>query len=289
VKSIVITGADSAHYALLQGLVQSVRAGDIALGVMDGGLEAEQRSWINERADAVVAPDWDLRSGDGLPGYLRIFDSRIFLPRYFPGYDIYLWIDADAWIQDWSAIDLYVRAAATGALAVVPEVNPAFPSLTPSLSIWYGRLGRPRVRSWAHRHYHAAYGRKTMRELALKPVMNAGVFALQADAPHWAAWEASYREGLARRPDVWINQVALNHAVYRNDLPLHYLPSRCNWTCSNALPKVDRESSLLVEPFLPHDPIGVVHMTWDTKDREFDLAAVDGGTVRRSLRFTGDG
>ena len=173
-----------------------------------------------------------------------------------------------SWMWGWSAIDLYLRAAATGAVAVVAEVNPAFTSLSPSLSIWYGR--------------------ETMRELALKPVLNAGVFALRAEAPHWAAWEASYREGLARRPDVWINQVALNHAVYRNDLPLHYLPSRCNWTCSNALPKVDRESSLLVEPFLPHDPIGVVHMTWDTKDGEFDLAAVDGGTVRRSLRYGGD-
>ncbi|MGH6976466.1 MAG: hypothetical protein ACREED_05505 [Stellaceae bacterium] len=29
-----------------------------------------------------------------------------FLRRYFPGYDVYLWLDGDTWVQDAEAIEL---------------------------------------------------------------------------------------------------------------------------------------------------------------------------------------
>jgi hypothetical protein len=182
-------------------------------------------------------------------------------------------------------LDLYVRAAGTGALGIVAEVHPALPELSPALRARYSLLRGARLDSWAHRKYRQAYGKSTMRELGLRPVMNAGVFALHREAPHWAAWEESYRLALARRNDIWVNQISLNHAVYRKDLPVQLLPLRCNWPCSAAMPSYDPDRDMYVEPYLPHDPLGIVHMTWDTKYGSFDLATPDGGHVRRGLGY----
>ena len=41
--------------------------------------------------------------------WLKSQVSRAFLPKYFPNYEKYLWIDADAWVNSWEAIELYFK------------------------------------------------------------------------------------------------------------------------------------------------------------------------------------
>ena len=47
------------------------------------------------------------------------FRSKAFSPgltsrKYFPGYQIYIHMDADAWVQDWVAVELYVAGRKKG-------------------------------------------------------------------------------------------------------------------------------------------------------------------------------
>jgi len=49
--------------------------------------------------------------------------ARPYLPKHFPGHAVYLWIDADAWVQDDTVLDIFVSGARRGMLAVVPEVD----------------------------------------------------------------------------------------------------------------------------------------------------------------------
>ena len=51
--------------------------------------------------------------------------ARPFLPRYFPDHDVYLWIDADCWVQQWDAIALFLRGAQRRPIAVAPEIHRA--------------------------------------------------------------------------------------------------------------------------------------------------------------------
>ena len=83
------------------------------------------------RANAahVVEPGWDLPVGEKLrteKPELRGLTVRPFLPNYFPGYDAYLWIDADAWVQERYALDWYIEEAAKGALVAAPHVDRAY-------------------------------------------------------------------------------------------------------------------------------------------------------------------
>jgi hypothetical protein len=59
------------------------------------------------------------------------FRSEAFSPaltsrKYFPGYEVYFHIDADAWVQDWAAVELYIAGARKGVMAVSPEIDRSF-------------------------------------------------------------------------------------------------------------------------------------------------------------------
>ena len=42
--------------------------------------------------------------------WLKSQVSRAFLPKYFPKYEKYLWIDCDAWVNNWESVELYFKA-----------------------------------------------------------------------------------------------------------------------------------------------------------------------------------
>jgi hypothetical protein len=92
--------------------------------------------------------------------------------------------------------------------------------------------------------------------------VNAGVYCLEADAPHWSRWAEHFRASLqASRGAVCCDQSALNHMLWSERLPLHPLNAHCNWLCHLALPVTEAGGDRLVEPLAPHAPIGIVHLT----------------------------
>ena len=291
-KTVVVSGADAAFFPLLRECVCSVRAAipgsEMDFAILDVGLTPAQREELGAMVERIETPEWDLRPAGTAPEHIKSFDSRPLLPKYFPGYDIYVWIDADAWVQDRAAIDLLIRGAARRGCSVVPELHPGFDPVFSNLAIRYKRFGRIRVDSWSHNKYGRAYGEEAMRAYAWKPVMNSGVFGMHRDAPHWEAWIEDYRLALRGDPTIWVNQVSFNHAVYSRNLECELLPAWCNWVCARGLPALDPETGDLVEPFLPHQRLGVVHMAWKTKEGEHELATTTGGIVRRSLRYSSD-
>jgi len=292
VKVAVVSGADAAFFALLKDLVVSVReripAAEVDLAILDAGLTDDQREQLTPLVDRIARPDWDLRPAGSAPDYIKCFDSRPMLPKYLPGYDIYVWIDADAWVQDRAAVDLLIQGASNRQCAVSPELHPGYEPVYSNLNIRYRRFGRVKIYFWAHEKYGRAFGERAMRAYAWRPLLNSGVFALHRDAPHWEAWIDSYRRALRGDPTIWVNQVAFNHAVYSRGLEAEYLPAWCNWVCARGLPAFNPATGEFVEPYVPHQRIGILHMAWNTKHGTHELATTTGGKVRRSLRRPAD-
>jgi len=162
-------------------------------------------------------------------------------------------------------------------LAIVPEIDRG------SL-IQYGRLPAywKRARGW----YSAAFGVEAGERLCSYPTLNAGVMALHRDAPHWKVWEGALRTALQRTSTKMTDQTALNFAVYQGELFQHteLLPAWCNWTCHFGLPCWDEATGCLVEPYLPHTPIGVLHLTVDRLERGKVLTTL-GKPIEVSLRY----
>jgi hypothetical protein len=285
---VIVSAADRAFFGMLQGLVRSIRdqreASSVDVAVLDLGLAPEQRLWLEENAVHPIVPRVSVLGDDDIRS--RAFSARPVLPECVPGYEEYLWIDADAWVQDWAAVELFFAAAAGGALAIVYSVDRGYDDaiLTRLRSVLGVVVG---VSGWIPRAALIGYGRGVSLRLALKPLVNAGVFAMRARSPGWAAWAESYRNARFVRNRPAFDQVAVTHAIFERGLEVEFLPAWCNWICSRGLPKVDPAEGRLVEPCLPHRDLGIVHLVHAKRDAELELAQVGGGTVVRTLTYPG--
>ena len=76
---------------------------------------------------------------------------------------------------------------------------------------------------------------------------------------------------------------------------MEFLPLYCNWIASNVLPKFDTEKEIFVEPYLPHNKIGIMHLAaglWKNnedmrinKDIKITIKTVQGSELQKSLRY----
>jgi hypothetical protein len=279
---LIVSGADHGYFPLLRDLVASLRAlsPDAALGILDVGLAADDRRWLEPHVRHLVAPGWDIDfPGRGqTPRVRQAQFARPFLPRHFPGYEVYLWIDADAWVQDWRAIELYAAAAGDDRLAITPEIDRAYKR----------HYKRPKLfgRTLAWKNYRTAFGWRAADRLGRNPIVNCGVFALHREAPHWAAWARAMTEAARRTRFFFIEQTALNYVIFAERLPVNFLPAYCNWMPGDAAPAFDGERGLFVEPYAPNEVIGVMHLAGpEQKAHVFRLNRLGGGTVDTSLRY----
>ncbi len=279
---IIVSAADSVYFPLLQDAVSSVGAlrPEAAIGILDLGLLPEQREWLGSRVTQLVEPGWDVDfpGRERAPRTFQAQVARPFLPRHFPGYEMYFWLDADAWVQDWAVVELYCAAAGRDRLAITPEIDRAYKR----------HYKRPKLfgRTLAWKNYREAFGWRAADRLGRNPMVNCGVFALHREAPHWQAWGRLIAQVLARTRFFFAEQTALNYAIFAEHLPVNFLPAYCNWMVGDATPAFDVGRGLFVEPYAPHQVIGVVHLAGEgSKDHTFRLARLDGGTIDTPLRY----
>ncbi|NQE35342.1 putative glycosyltransferase EpsJ [Microcoleus sp. IPMA8] len=280
---IIITAADANYFELVRGTILSVRekpeGENVAIGFFDIGCTPEQLQWLKTQVNIIQKPYWDFDfpGKNEAPHYLKGLLARPFLRRYFPNFDIYLWIDADAWVQDWQAVKLLVKGAAKRGLAVVPELDRGY-------YLAYGK--QPWYWQFVYRDYQAAFGEEVAQNLHSYPTINAGIFALQKDAPHWEIWAEYLEQGLQRHVSLMSDQVALNRLVYGTEMfdKTEMLPARCNWSCNFGLPVWDKHQACFVEPYLPQEAIGILHITGHKHDL-VKLATTDGNQIEISLRY----
>jgi len=280
---LIASGADRDYFGLLRDTVLSIRAQDrdAAIGILDFGLAAEHREWLLPRVSHLVQPGWDFDFPDRerTPETRKAQLSRPFLRRHFPGYDTYLWIDADAWVQDWRAVELYLAAAGRDKLAITPEIDRAYKR----------HYKRPKIFGWtlSWKCYREAFGWRMADRLGRNPMVNCGVFALHHDAPHWDAWARVIEQVAQRTRFFYIEQTALNYVIFAEHLPVNFLPAYCNWMPGDAAPAFDAARGMFVEPYAPHEVIGVMHLAGEAaKSHLFRLRRLDGGEVETSLRYS---
>jgi hypothetical protein len=277
-KVLIVSAANEKYHSLISGLILSIKdqKPDVSfeIGVLDVGLTPPQTEELRAQGATVVPGEWDFDfpARQEAPRWFQAMTARCHIPRYFPGFDIYIWLDADLWLQDWRAIDLLVRAARQNLLAVVPELHPAYVGMYTrgDFTIEDQRVQRDL--------YKSAYGQHMADRLMLIPTLNSGVFALRGESPAWKIWRKWMEPALTSKVHKIIEQNALNAAVYSGQIPYHPLPSWCNWICGQAPPRFDSATRKFVEPALPYDPISVLHVTPRTR-AHCDIQTLDGKTV----------
>jgi hypothetical protein len=298
---LIVTACDAKYVPLVQELFESVRAFRDApaqpLAVLDAGMTADQTAMLADRYGArILQGDWpygmDPVRMKAAP-HLKANLLRCHLDRLAPDAGAICWIDADAWVQDFAAVEMMFEAAEhTRRLAIVCQSS-RHSSVTMTLQ-WIG-LGAARVRSILYKNArNAGYPESVARRMADQPTLNSGVFTLRGDAPHWQAWRARHREViLERRGRLFTSdQLSLGLMHYIDGLPVERMPDTCNYM--GPFWKASDDGRRLVEYFWPHAPVGIVHMAGEDLLRADagatrDIPTISGASIRRSLRQPGWG
>ena len=295
-KNVIVSLADANYYPLLDELVDSIKrfkeSENIAICILDAGLTDDQKQKLQIKVDEIKSAEWDIK----VPGYkvkgkewLKSQVSRAFLPKYFPNYEKYLWIDCDAWVNDWSSVELYFKACDSGKLGITQSIGPGY-KITSRVNWLFGKLAIIKSQNFKHA-VKSKIGFDKARKLAFAPHINIGVFSLEKNSNGWKSWQDNLKAG-----NIFGSEgLAINMSVYIDNLETEFLPLNCNWITSNLLPKYDEENQTFVEPFLPNYKIGIMHLAagiWkDDKDMrlnkeiQIEIKTLTGKILNKSLRF----
>ena len=292
-KTVLISGCDSNYFPLLLEWLHSVRrfdqSKDFDICILDAGLTSEQIERLKPHVQSIVNPEWPVKLPDyKIKGeYLKACVCRPFLPKIFPGYGTYIWMDADTWIQDWRAIELFLYGAAKGKITLTAQVDRAYPKGGARVK-WLGRWPW-KVRGFYFSNALRAFDFKTARDLLSYHVLLAGMFALRTDAPHWGRWQDFVKIAMTKGKVFTAEQLCLGKMCYQEGFDYEILPGYVHWLCEFK-PLWDADKQLFVEPFTPHEPLGVLHISGFDKMRldrtvTTDFETTDGKTIEYTYRY----
>ena len=299
-KNVIVSLADANYFLLLEELINSIKrfkeSENIAICILDAGLTQEQREKLSKKVDEIKSAEWDIK----VPEYktkgkewLKSQVSRAFLPKYFPNYEKYLWIDCDAWVNNWNCVDLYFKACENGKLGITQTIGPGY-KITSKVNWLFGKLAIIKSQNFKHA-VKSKISYSKARKLAFAPHINIGVFSLEKNSPGWENWQKNLEQTLKAGNIFGSEGLAINMSVYIDDLETEFLPLNCNWITSNLLPKYDETNNTFVEPYLPNYKIGIMHLAagiWqDGKDMRVDknikieIETLNNKKILKSLRY----
>ena len=299
-NNVIVSLADSNYFELLNELIDSIKkfeqSKNVSICILDAGLTEDQKNKLSEKIDEIKIAEWDIEVSEYKASgkeWLKSQVSRAFLPKYFPGYKKYLWIDCDAWVNDWQSVELYFKACENGKLGITQTMGPGY-KIVSKVKWIFGKLALIKSQNFKHA-INSKIGIDKARKLAFAPHINIGVFSLEHDSSCWKIWQDNLAITLKSGKIFGSEGLAINMSVYVDDIETEFLPLNCNWIASNLLPKFDEEKQTFVEPYLPNYNIGIMHLAagiWkDDKDMrldksvEIEIKTLENTTISKSLRF----
>ena len=292
-KNLIVSSADNKYFDLLLGLINSVKANskyesyDIA--VLSIGLSKENQQILSNLNIPFTDPIWNVQ----VPQYkilgrnhLKTQVARFFLDDYFPGYQNYIWMDSDMWINDFEVFELYVKGSEKSGFAITPQVDRAYHRL---MNIkWFGMFPI-KINSINYKNISRSISRSTGRKFAAYATLNAGCFAYNYKFEGMKIIRSNLKQASQKGRIFGSDQVALCLSVFRDKISAELLPAYCNWMCDSHMPHYSIKLKKFVEPYLPHNPIACIHLAGMNEDRFHNkqhlVKLIEGGNMEMNLKF----
>lgn len=292
-KITFVSSADHKYYPLLREWVESIgsfpQSRNMDICILNAGLTPQQVEELRPLVTSIKDAEWPspvpARKVRGRE-YLKACVARPFMMNYFPGYDLYFWMDADTWVQSWEAVELFLQGGRMKKITLTGQVDRAYPKAIRLKWLWRWPW---KVRGFYFSNARRAFGFGTAKELLPYHVLLAGAFCLHRDAPHWKRWQELILQAMRRGKLFTAEQLSLGVLCYREKYPFELLPGWCHWLCEFK-PLRDEKNGLFVEPFLPHHPIGILHLSGvdamrDDRSVTTDFKTLEGNTVKLTYRY----
>ncbi|MFY9287254.1 MAG: glycosyltransferase [Alphaproteobacteria bacterium] len=290
-RYIIVTASDDTYLPLALDLLRSLRrlksSISFSIGILDLGLSDEAKAKLSAFDVIIKSANIDIEyparaAWEKQAPYYRAMTARPYLRDYFPGFNAYMWMDADTWAQNDAAITTMLPAAASDqAVYVVSEIDRDY------MPYFYGSQPWEYHLKW----YKANFPDEITAQIFPRPMLNTGILALAPNSPVWSTWGETFTQCLQRLPQLgrenfMSEQLSLNVALHMNSLPYKIMPAEFNWLSLYALPMVDEATGNYLRPTVPRTELSVIHITHQQKLRELDLMTTAGQTIKRVLTFS---
>jgi hypothetical protein len=281
-RTLMVSACSSVYFADWLDMLDSVEALGLReafdCGLIDLGLTDEQVALVRARDVQRAEGTWPFEPPrDKRERHHIGFGGKPFLPRYFPGYEMYAWMDADTWAQTpvfWERVrDGALRDGASFPWEVDADYGPVAWHLYRWLlgNTWLG-LRNPAT-AW---------------RVATAPITNHGIFAMRADSPLWGEWQQLIAEMVGRAQKiVAFDQLSLAVLLFERKHRWDGPDATHNWSCQRAVPAWDASRRLFVSPSAPHRVIHALHLTNYTRGRMLRLRCTDGASFEGTLHPPG--
>ena len=292
-KITIVSGGDTKYFQLLKELAHSVRdkpeGKDINIVFLDGGLSKENINYFKNLNINVITPGWcnslAERRARGRD-FLKINIAKLYLDQLIPNTEIIIWVDADAWIQNFEFINLYNLVARKNKLAIVSQASRLQPQHIQYRKWFFHQLVE--LRNILYKNARRS-GLKIseIKSLQARPTLNAGSYALHIDAPHWKQFRFWQNEILKKGRLFTSDQLAMGLTIYHDNFSYEALPDICNymgpWRYSN-------EDNVFVDYYAPYNPVSVMHLAGQDLhrsdlDHKVDILDLDDKKIQKSLRY----
>lgn len=291
---IIVSSADSKYFFLLKELFLSLdKSGilsDYQFSILDTGLTEEQRFFFLDNSVIIKEAIWNT----SVPKFkilgrdnLKTQVARAYLPDYFENYKLYIWLDADMWLNDIKSFNLYEKGAFNNKLTIVPQSDRAY--VKNANVEWL--FGFPKkIKTINYKNISKSISKSLGRKYAFHSTLNAGAFAINDNVNIWKGFQKNIKLAAKKGRIFGTDQVALALSIYEDGLPSEFLPAYCNWMCEFNMPKFDSENGQFVEPYIPNHPIALVHLAGlddvrQDKNILSDVETLNGLKIKKSLRY----
>ena len=288
-KIVIVTGSDDKYAGFLEGLLSSIKHKlmKFDLVVYDLDLSHSSKQMISSFKNDVcfVRPEWQrhIPGKEKLPEYKKIILSKPFMPQMIPGYDGYMYIDADIWFQDPHAIDDYISAGKTTGAAFAFEAHPSYRSLQKIRTTKFlNRLYVRGIKDYFNLKTRRMFGSRVADRLGIQPVLNGGIFYISANSPIWKLWQRYMMSANFSRQIS--DQTCLQVMLLEHKLPFTVMSAIYNWLPPLSLPLVDANTFELLDPVYPYQAIKVLHLV-DSRTITLELDVTDGRKVVTTLTW----
>jgi hypothetical protein len=185
------------------------------------------------------------------------------MQEYFPGYEKYIWMDADTEVLNIDGVKNLIDATNTKDLAIAPEMNESYVFKNTKFGIKKIFKSIYKISGWSFKNYNKYFSKDLGEDLFFRPLFNNGVFCLRSDSKFWNLWKKEYQNALNKAKSSYgikTDQLSLNKIIYENFSKVSILDATNNWIISKSEYVIKNANSYFT-PSFPNRKINIFHYT----------------------------
>jgi len=302
-KNIAIVSlSDSNYFHLLEDLINSInrfeQSKTLKICILDAGMTQDQIKKIEKKVYIIKKAKWDIEVSNlriKNREWLKSQICRPFLPEYFPEFEKLIWIDCDAWVNSWLAIEHLINGSKEKKIAMC-SMSDRHTGRVLRVKWLYRSVGIIKSQNLKH-SLSSGFNVKDCQYIATEPHLNVGVFALDRVSSIWKVWQKNLKTALKKGRIFGSEQIALNYSIYIDKCEVELLPYYCNWIPNHLMTNWDERKNIFVEKYYPHNEIGIIHLAGgikvNGKDMRYDknikvqIKTLSGNIIEKSFRYIG--